>query len=525
MRCFYSLLLLLLAAPILPAQPVFPSWDEYRLSEVKCNPAAAPVLALRHDGSGCVFWDQAAQRMGSDGRPMGGNTSAYGFSGAAIALEDGSYAVLSSSRIILPGYDRSETNYTLKRVDVSAVLDSSPVIFTTHHAGFMPEAQAGVSEYSVYPGLFATGFGLHLSWNVLDFIYSDYAGLSATCWLGMDRWNPYAPSYTWIIDEQQYPAPKPPSENGTPLPMPFHRLSDDWNGQRYRFLRRPVSPTDPFDTTCVRLINRLSPGGALISESVIDTLPARGTDLSTLPIPSENGVDLLQRRASGGVLVERIKDDGTIIDSLVLPVDVRSYNGIGRLSESFPGNFDSSHAMLDLAGQRLDDGRILLAWSALGSDDSADVYIALFGSDWTLLGAPKRLNSVTTRHQFGVRLGVHGDSVSTAWLDDRDREWHVYYRCFAIDRVLSAPLTRPGPSFEIEGPWPHPASGMTRFAIHGTGQNIALRIVDALGRTAWSGSTTGSSVFSVDLRSFPPGLYFLHASTVLFESVRVFIVR
>ncbi|MBE0644192.1 MAG: T9SS type A sorting domain-containing protein [Bacteroidetes bacterium] len=214
-----------------------------------------------------------------------------------------------------------------------------------------------------------------------------------------------------------------------------------------------------------------------------------------------------------------------ILDSLVLPIDVRSYNGLGSLGESVMANYDSSYAMLDLTGQRLLDGRVLLAWSAVGSDDSADVYIALFGSDWSLLSPPKRLNSVTTRDQYGVRLFVHGDSVSVAWLDNRDREWHVYYRCFAIDRVLNTSSPRLRQSFEIEGPWPHPASGITTFSIRGIEQNISMRIVDALGSIVWTGNTAGSSTFSVDLHSFSPGIYFLHASTELGQSVRLFIVR
>ncbi len=507
------------------AQPAFQPSDEYRLSEVRCSAGSAPALALRRDGSGLVFWYSSAQQIGSNGRPTGANTSSFDFTRAAIALDDSSYAVLSSSWVRLPGYNQSETSFRLKHVDVSAVLDSSPVLIKTYQAGFMPEAQDGSSEYCVYPGLFSSEFGVHLSWNVLAFRNSDYAGSSGQCKLGMDRWNPYTHSYTWVIDEIAYTAPNPPLGKSTPFPMPFHRLSDDWNGQRWRFLRRPVDPSDRDDTTCVRLISRLSPGGAILSEDVIDTLPARGTDLSTFPIPSADGVDLLQRYAPRGVLVERIRDDGMILDSLVLPIDVRSYNGLGSLGESVMANYDSSYAMLDLTGQRLPDGRVLLAWSAVGSDDSADVYIALFGSDWTLLGPPKRLNSVTTRNQYGARLFVHGDSVSVAWLDNRDRDWHVYYRCFAIDRVLVIPLPGLRPTFEIEGPWPHPASGRTTFSIRGSDENISLRIVDALGRIVWTGSTTGGSRFAVDLHPFPSGLYFLHASGAGLESVRLFIVR
>lgn len=523
MRYSCFLLFVLLVSEIVSAQPAFPLWDEFRLSEGKCNPGVAPALALQRDGSGRVFWDQAAQRLGSDGRPMGGNTAAYGFSGAAIALEDGSYALLSSTRIVLPGYSRYRYDYTLRHVDDSALRDSSPVLYSANHASYFPDAQDSEQEYSTHPGLFASPFGVHLSWNVLGIYGSENTGEYAQCRLGMDRWNPYAHSYAWIIDEQSYASPSPPMGMRTPFPMAFHRLSDALDGVRYRFLQRPTDPRD--DSTFVRLINRMSPGGAILSETVIDTIPARGTDLSTLPIPSPGGVDLLQRRADGGLLVERVAEDGAVYDSLVLPIDVRAYNGIGYLGDSFPSTFDSSHAMLDLAGQRLDDGRILLAWSALGSDDSADVYIALFGSDWALLGTPKRLNSVTTRHQFGVRFAMHGDSVSVAWLDNRDREWHVYYRCFAVDRVLNTTSARSESSFDIEGPWPHPASGMTSFAIHGTEQSITLRIVDALGRTVWTGSSTGSSRFTADLRAFPPGCYFLEASTARMQSVRPFLVR
>lgn len=409
-------------------------------------------------------------------------------------------------------------------VESAGAMDSSPVLLDTYFAGFLPEFQDGVNEYKWHTGLFESSSGLVLAWNVVSFVNSDMVGYSRRSRLGIDRWSPSTHSHARIVEPTSY-LPTQPSYDYRPFPIAFQRISEEWDGRRYRFLRRPTDPRDYRDSTFVRIIDKLGTNGAIVTEAVVDTILALGTDMSTFPLPSTTGVDLLQRRPDGSVLVERMSEQGNILDSLVLPISVRSYQNTGLENESDFEHPDSSLAALDLTGRRLPDGRVLLAWSAVGSDDSADVYIGLFGSDWTMLAPPKRLNSDTRRDQIGARLHIRGDSVSVAWLDDRNGEWHIYYRCFAIDRVLSTGPEQYARSFDIEGPWPHPATLSATFTLKSGERNVSLRIVNILGGEVWTGSTTGATTISVDVESWPPGLYFLHATTEEYSSGRLFVVR
>jgi hypothetical protein len=259
---------------------------------------------------------------------------------------------------------------------------------------------------------------------------------------------------------------------------------------------------------------------------VIDTVHRSQLDLSDEVLPPRmHGIDLLRHNVtSHSLYVERFDANGVRTNEITLCGPVRVYWG-GNVIWAGPDTTGQYQVVMraDYAMLPLSDQTTLLAWSApLASGDTV-ILVAHYDSDWQLIGSIKQAHGQGPGRRILPSLAVENHRVYLCWqYQHPDGKWTPWLRVFDLNtltHVDQLPDESPG-GLAVEGPWPHPVSGILRLRLT-TGQasidNIQIVCVDVLGRAVFRRSITpwqGQALVEEDVSALRPGRY-----TLLIRSV------